>query len=160
MRILVAAVGRMKDAEERAIIARYAKRFDLTGKPLGLGPLSFVELPEGKGEDADARKAGEARRLIAAAEKIALTVVLDGAGKALSSDTFARFLQQHADAGAKTCGFLIGGPDGHGEAALKSATLVLSLGPMTLPHGLARVVLTEQLYRAATILAGHPYHRA
>ncbi len=160
MRILIAAVGRLKDPEERAIVARYAQRFDQTGKSLGLGPLAFVELPEGKADNAPARKADEARRLIAVADKSALTVVLDGGGKLLSSDTFAKFLQQHADAGAKACSFLIGGPDGHGEAALRGATLTLSLGPMTLPHGLARVVLTEQLYRSATILTGHPYHRA
>ena len=160
MRILIAAVGRLKDAEERAIVARYSKRFDQTGKSLGLGPLSFIELPEGKADSSPARKTDEARRLIAAADKSALTIVLDGCGKLLSSDAFAKFLQSHADAGAKACSFLIGGPDGHGDAALKVATLTLSLGPMTLPHGLARVVLTEQLYRAATILAGHPYHRA
>ena len=160
MRILIAAVGRLKDPEERAIVARYAKRFDQTGKSLGLGPLSFIELPEGKADNSPARKADEARRLIAAADKSALTVVLDGGGKLLSSDTFAKLLQQNAGAGAKACSFLIGGPDGHGETVLKGGTLTLSLGPMTLPHGLARVVLTEQLYRAATILAGHPYHRA
>ena len=159
MRILIAAVGRLKP-EERAIVARYAKRFDQTGKSLGLGPLSFIELPEGKAGNSPARQADEARRLIAAADKSALTIVLDGGGKLLSSETFAKLLQQNADAGGKACSFLIGGPDGHGEAALKGATLTLSLGPMTLPHGLARVVLTEQLYRAATILAGHPYHRA
>lgn len=160
MRILIAAVGRLKDAEERAIVARYSKRFDQTGKSLGLGPLTFIELPEGKAGSAPARKTDEARRLIVAADKSALTIVLDGSGKLLSSDAFAKFLQSHAGAGAKACSFLIGGPDGHGDAALKAATLTLSLGPMTLPHGLARVVLTEQLYRAATILAGHPYHRA
>ena len=160
MRILIAAIGRLKDPEERAIVARYAQRFDQTGKSLSLGPLAFVELPEGKADNAPARKADEAGRLIAAAGKSLLTVVLDGGGKLLSSDTFAKFLQQHADAGAKACSFLIGGPDGHGEATLRASTLTLSLGPMTLPHGLARIVLTEQLYRSATILAGHPYHRA
>ena len=60
----------------------------------------------------------------------------------------------------RTIAFLIGGADGHGEAVSAQAPLKMSLGPMTLPHGLARIVLAEQLYRAATILAGHPYHRA
>jgi len=78
----------------------------------------------------------------------------------MSSEAFARWIAEERDAGTKALGFLIGGPDGHGDAALSAAKLKLSLGPMTLPHGLARIVLAEQLYRAATILAGHPYHRA
>ena len=78
----------------------------------------------------------------------------------MSSESFASFIAETRDSGIKSCTFLIGGPDGHGEPALKAAQLRLSLGSLTLPHGLARVVLIEQLYRAATILSGHPYHRA
>jgi 23S rRNA (pseudouridine1915-N3)-methyltransferase len=87
-------------------------------------------------------------------------VVLEPTGKSLTSEAFAAFLRDTRDGGAKTCLFLIGGPDGHGESVLTTASLKLSLGALTLPHGLARVVLVEQLYRAATILSGHPYHRA
>jgi len=89
-----------------------------------------------------------------------VTVALDEHGRSLSSEAFAQWIAERRDGGAKTLAFLIGGPDGHSTEALKPATLKLSLGTMTLPHGLARVVLAEQLYRAATILAGHPYHRA
>jgi 23S rRNA (pseudouridine1915-N3)-methyltransferase len=94
-----------------------------------------------------------------AAAAAEVRVVLDATGRALSSEAFARFLAESRDGGAKEMAFLIGGPDGHGPAVLDAATLKLSLGPMTLPHGLARIVLAEQLYRASTILAGHPYHR-
>ena len=86
--------------------------------------------------------------------------MLDEHGKSLSSDAFADWLANPATAAAETLGILIGGPDGHGRRLPASATLKLSLGSMTLPHGLARIVLAEQLYRATTILSGHPYHRA
>ena len=159
MRVLIAAIGKLKDQEERAIVARYAKRFDQTGKPLGLGPLSVTELPESRAASAEARIADEADRLTKAAAEAALIVALHIDGRTCRSEDFAALLKKHADSGAKSCAFLIGGPDGLGSAALDAAGLRLTLGPMTLPHGLARVVLTEQLYRAATILARHPYHR-
>jgi 23S rRNA (pseudouridine1915-N3)-methyltransferase len=89
-----------------------------------------------------------------------VTVALDGGGLSLSSETFAHLVAKERDGGARTMAFLVGGPDGHADQALAAGKLRLSLGPMTLPHGLARIVLVEQLYRAATILTGHPYHRA
>jgi 23S rRNA (pseudouridine1915-N3)-methyltransferase len=159
MRILIAAIGKLKDEEERAIVARYAKRFDQGGKALGLGPLEILEFPECRLPNADARKADEAGRLLKTAAASGLKIALDESGQPFSSAAFARLLSRHADGAVKQAAFFIGGPDGHGKALLDSVDLRLSLGPMTLPHGLARVVLTEQLYRAATILAGHPYHR-
>ncbi len=158
MRVIVAAVGRLKDAE-RELCERYAKRFDAAGRALGLGPLTISELSESRAAGADARKADEAARLVKAAGTADVRVVLDEGGGALSSEAFARWIAQRRDGGAKGMAFLIGGPDGHGRAALEGAALKLSLGAMTLPHGLARAVLIEQLYRAATILSGHPYHR-
>ena len=89
----------------------------------------------------------------------AFIVSLDERGKALTSAAFADLLRRQSDDGCKSMAFLIGGPDGHGPAVAAAARLSLSLSAMTLPHGLARVVLAEQLYRASTILAGHPYHR-
>jgi 23S rRNA (pseudouridine1915-N3)-methyltransferase len=151
MRLIVAAVGRLKDAE-RELCERYSKRFDAAGRSLGLGPLAITELSESRAASADARKADEAARLLKAAGAADVRVVLDEGGKALSSEAFAKWIAQRRDGGAKGLALLIGGPDG---AALK-----LSLGAMTLPHGMARAVLIEQLYRAATILSGHPYHRA
>ena len=159
MRLIVAAVGRLKDAE-RELCERYSKRFDAAGRSLGLGPLAITELSESRAASADARKADEAARLMKAAGAADVRVVLDEAGKALSSEAFAKWIAQRRDGGAKGLAFLIGGPDGHGAADLDGAALKLSLGAMTLPHGMARAVLIEQLYRAATILSGHPYHRS
>ncbi|MFA6140811.1 MAG: 23S rRNA (pseudouridine(1915)-N(3))-methyltransferase RlmH [Hyphomicrobium sp.] len=159
MRLMVAAVGRLKDAE-RDLCERYAKRFDAGGRALGLGPLSISELNESRAASAALRKADEAARLLKAAAGATARVVLDESGKALTSEAFARWLAQIRDGGCKGLAFLIGGPDGHGPEAVQGAALKLSLGAMTLPHGIARAVLIEQLYRATTILSGHPYHRA
>jgi 23S rRNA (pseudouridine1915-N3)-methyltransferase len=159
MRLIVAAVGRLKDAE-RDLCERYQKRFDAAGRALGLGPLSICELSESRAASAVARKAEEAARLLKAAAPAGARVVLDEGGKALASEAFAKWLAQTRDGGCKGLAFLIGGPDGHGPEVAQGATLKLSLGAMTLPHGLARAVLIEQLYRATTILSGHPYHRA
>ena len=160
MRLLIAAVGKLKDDEERGICERYTKRLAVTGKAAGFGRLDVIELNESRAETADARKSDEALRLLKAAGSATLKIALDVEGRAYASEVFAKLLGKHADAGVKTCAFLIGGPDGHGGDALKAADFKLSLGSLTLPHGLARVVLIEQLYRAATILSGHPYHRA
>ncbi len=160
MRLLIAAVGKLKDDEERGICERYAKRLAVTGKPVGFGPLDIVELNESRAEAAGARKADEAQRLLKAASTATLKIALDEHGRHFASDVFAKLLGKHADSGVKTCVFLIGGPDGHGDEVLNAADFKLSLGAFTLPHGLARVILIEQLYRAATILTGHPYHRA
>jgi 23S rRNA (pseudouridine1915-N3)-methyltransferase len=159
MRLIVAAVGRLKDAE-RDLCERYAERFDAAGKSLKLGPLKICEIPESRAATPELRKGDEAQRLAKAASGADVTVALDEGGRPLASEAFARWLAQERDAGAKTMAFLIGGPDGHGAAALAASKLRLSLGAMTLPHGLARAVLLEQLYRTATILSGHPYHRA
>lgn len=159
MRLIVAAVGRLKDAESE-LCTRYAKRFDAAGRSLGLGPLTITELNESRAASADARRADEAARLLKAVAAAGQHVVLDEGGKTLSSAAFATWIAQRRDGGCKGLGFLIGGPDGHGTEVASTAALKLSLGAMTLPHGLARAVLIEQIYRAATILSGHPYHRA
>jgi len=160
MRIAISAIGKLKDAEERAIVDRYAKRLTGAGKSLGLSPIDIRELPESRAADARERKHDEATRLLKDIGTGDTVVALDPLGRSFTSEAFAAFIRETRDGGAKSCVFLIGGPDGHGDAALKTASVKLSLGTLTLPHGLARVVLIEQLYRAATILAGHPYHRA
>lgn len=159
MRVAILAIGRLKDDAEASIVARYTKRFDQIGRPAGLGPLSVTEFPESRAATAAERKADESSRLLKAAGTAAL-VVLEVAGRSQTSEDFASHLRTLADKGAKSCAILVGGPDGHGPAVLESPSLKLSLGAFTLPHGLARVIIAEQLYRAATILTGHPYHRA
>lgn len=160
MRLAILAVGRLKDGPERALYLTYAKRLDEAGRSLALGPLTLHELAEGRAQTVPQRREDEARRLLERAGDASVAVALDENGKTLSSEAFARWLAQQRDDGARSVAFLIGGPDGHGSEVLENARLRLSLGSMTLPHGLARIVLAEQLYRAATILAGHPYHRA
>ncbi len=160
MRVIIAAVGKLKDGGERDLLDRYHKRFDQSGRTLGLGPLSIIELAESRLPETAARKADEATRLLKSIGDAALVMALDEHGSPHSSEAFAKLVGRHRDDGIKTLALLIGGPDGHGPAALNAAHLTLSLGPMTLPHGLARVILSEQLYRTTTILSGHPYHRA
>jgi 23S rRNA (pseudouridine1915-N3)-methyltransferase len=159
MRIVLAAVGRLKESAERDIVDRYVGRFDAVGRKLGLGPIDIVELGESRAASAEVRKADEAQRLLKAVAPAGYRIALDEGGKSLTSAAFAKLLAARRDAGVKVIGVMIGGPDGHGAAALAAADLRLSLGAMTLPHGLARAVLAEQLYRTATILSGHPYHR-
>lgn len=160
MRLSIIAVGRLKDGPERDLYLKYAKRIDDAGRGIALGPLTLTELAEARQASAGQRRADEATRLISAAESADFTILLDEGGKTFGSEAFARLLAARRDDGRRTAAFLIGGPDGHGDTARARAELTLSLGAMTLPHGLARIVLAEQLYRAATILSGHPYHRA
>lgn len=160
MRVKLIAVGKLKDEAEREIVSRYLMRFGQAGRALGLSSAATVELPECRAATADLRKADEGARLERAVGEDACRIALDVGGRALSSEAFAQLLADERDRGRKTLAIVIGGPDGLSEGFLAGADLRLSLGPMILPHGLARAVIAEQLYRAATILAGHPYHRA
>jgi 23S rRNA (pseudouridine1915-N3)-methyltransferase len=160
MRLVIAAIGRLKDEGERALIARYMKRVT-SGRVIGISPVSIEELPESRAAETNARQADEAARLLHVTADSDFRIVLDERGRLMTSTEFAQYLAARRDAGVKSTAFLLGGPDGHPASLTgKGAHLTLSLGPMTLPHGLARVVLIEQVYRAITILAGHPYHRA
>ena len=160
MRLVLAAVGRLKDGAERDLYARYADRIQAAGRGVSLSAIDLREIPEGKAQARETRMADEADRLLAKCADVSVRVMLDERGKAITSQQFADLVRGWRDRGESGVAFLLGGPDGHGEPARRAATLSLSLGPMTLPHGLARIVLAEQLYRTATILAGHPYHRA
>lgn len=160
MRLIVAAVGRLKDGAERELFRRYAARVDPAGRPLGIGPLSIVEIAESRAGAAPARRQAEARGLLAKLPAGATLVALDERGDGLDSAGFAQALAAWRARGTDALAFAVGGPDGLGDAAAARAARRLSLGPMTLPHGLARIVLAEQLYRALTILTGHPYHRS
>ncbi len=159
MRVSVISVGRLKDSAERGLADRYIDRFDRLGRSIGLGPVDEVEIAESRAHKAAARREEEAAALFVRVAERARTVALDAGGKQLASEEFAALIARWRDEGVPSFAFLVGGPDGHGEAVMGAADLTLSLGRMTLPHGLARIVLVEQLYRAATILAGHPYHR-
>jgi 23S rRNA (pseudouridine1915-N3)-methyltransferase len=155
MRVHVCAVGRLRAGPERDLIADYVKRFDRTGRALGLGPLSLQEVENKKGGGRPA----EAELLARALPDRALICALDERGKTLTSPEFAHVLAGWRDRGQSDAAFLIGGADGLDPALRDRADVCLSFGPMVWPHMLARVMLTEQLYRAASILAGAPYHR-
>jgi 23S rRNA (pseudouridine1915-N3)-methyltransferase len=159
MRLVIAAIGRLKDDGERDLIARYMKRMS-SGRAVGLAPVTIEELTESRAADTGARQDDETARLINLTADCDFRIVLDERGRAMSSAEFARALAARRDDGVKAMAILLGGPDGHSAEIRAGAVLTLSLGPMTLPHGLARVVLVEQIYRAITILSGHPYHRA
>ena len=159
MRLLIAAVGRLKTGPETQLLERYIALAKGAGRPVGIGPILFKELIEAKGQSPAIRKADEAERLVETSRQADLRIALDEHGKIFDSRAFSDLLAKRRDAGVGLLAFLIGGADGHGEAALGACHLKLSLGPMTLPHGLARIVLAEQIYRAVTIMTGHPYHR-
>lgn len=160
MKIAIVAVGRLKDGPERELYNRYRTRLDAIGRNHALGPLILTEILESRQTSAVARMDEEARKLLAAAPPESHLVLLDERGKLPTSAAFAADLRARRDEGTAAVTFLLGGADGHGAAARTAAQTTLALGTMTLPHGLARVVLAEQLYRAATLIAGHPYHRA
>ncbi|TAM94307.1 MAG: 23S rRNA (pseudouridine(1915)-N(3))-methyltransferase RlmH, partial [Rhizobiaceae bacterium] len=159
MRVAVHAVGRMKAGPERDLARRYFDRFGKAGGAVGLDFSGVTETPEGRASDAASRKVEEAGKVLAHAEAGTMLVLLDERGKSLSSEDFAARIGRYRDDGIKTVLFSIGGPDGHDARLRGKADLVLSFGAATWPHQLVRVMLAEQLYRAATILAGHPYHR-
>ncbi|MBM3545233.1 MAG: 23S rRNA (pseudouridine(1915)-N(3))-methyltransferase RlmH [Alphaproteobacteria bacterium] len=159
MRLLIAAVGKLKQGPERELFAHYLARAEPLGRKLNL-PLAVIEVAESKSSSVVARCQAEAQTLLAKIPAGFKRIGLDREGDQLSSEAFAHWLTKLRDGGAPGAAFMIGGTEGLGSAALDNADRVLSLGPMTLPHGLARIVLAEQIYRAETILSGHPYHRA
>lgn len=160
MRLLIAAIGRHKNAPEAALIDDYAARLRHGGRAVGLPGFEILEIEAPRIADPRRRAAREWELLVEAAPTGAKRIVLDERGKPLASAAFAAEIGRWRDEGAPAAAFLIGGADGHADAARKAADLVLAFGPQTWPHMLARAMLCEQLYRAMTILSGHPYHRA
>ncbi len=155
MRLHLCAVGRLRAGPERDLVDDYLQRLDRTGRPLGLGPTSEHEVEDKKGGG----MAAEATLLARTIPEAAALCVLDERGKVLSSPEFAQALAGWRDAGRQDAAFVIGGADGVDPGLRDRADLVISMGRMVWPHMLVRVMLAEQLYRAATILAGSPYHR-
>ena len=159
MKLLIAAVGKLKDGSEDELVARYADRTALIGRALALGPVDIREIAESRAKRPDDRKREEAEALSALLVPSAPLVALDETGKSISSVDFSSQLARWRDDGAPVVQFVIGGADGLDPDFVKRAQLTLSFGRMTLPHQLVRALVAEQIYRAATILAGHPYHR-
>lgn len=154
------AVGRLKAGPEKTIAGDYLTRAEGLGRKCGITRIAVTEFAESQASSPAARMAEEARLSASALPARGFSVVLDERGKALASEAFADLLRRHLDGGTADMAFLIGGPDGHAPDIRDGAGLLLSFGPMTWPHRLVRIMLFEQLYRAVTIIAGHPYHRA
>lgn len=158
MRIVVAAVGRLKGPETE-LSARYLKRAAQTGRQLGLRDIEIIEIRESRAGEASKRMLEESIALANVIPKNATVVLLDSQGENLDSAALAGQIGKWRADGRTAVIFLIGGADGLAASLHEKADLRLSFGSATWPHQLVRVMLLEQVYRAATILTGHPYHR-
>lgn len=150
----------MKAGPERELADRYFERFARAAPALGLEWVGVAEVAESRAREADARKREEAGFLRGALRPGGALILLDERGRDIASADFARRLGVLRDEGRRDLMLGIGGPDGHDPSLRQGADLVIAFGAATWPHQLVRVMLAEQLYRAATILSGHPYHRA
>jgi 23S rRNA (pseudouridine1915-N3)-methyltransferase len=149
----------MKSGPERELADRYFDRFAKVAPPLGLEFGGVTEAQESRARGAEQRKREEATKLSETLGAGSALILLDERGKSLSSQDFAAMIARHRDGGARALTFAIGGADGHAEESRQKAQMVISFGAMTFPHQIMRILIAEQLYRAATILSGHPYHR-
>lgn len=151
MQITIISTGANRDTNMMALEATYHERM-LQG-----WPINVREIRDNLNTDL------ETTHQLAAWQTMTnpkVLIALDEKGQSFTSEQFAKQLQEFGNRGVRTIAFLIGGPDGISERARKEATMVMSLSAMTLPHQMVRVFLAEQLYRAGTIMSGHPYHRA
>ena len=155
MRVHLVAVGRLRAGPERDLVDDYCQRIDRTGRPLGLGPVFEHEVEDKK----NLGMAAEAELLARAVPSGAVVVTLDERGRVMTSPEFAAMLAKWRDGGRQDVAFVIGGADGIDPSLRAKADASVSFGAMVWPHMLVRVMLAEQLYRAATILGGGPYHR-
>jgi 23S rRNA (pseudouridine1915-N3)-methyltransferase len=159
MRLWIFAIGSARGSSEGVLCEEYVERAVKLGRNIGFSAIHVEELPVAKAREAKLRMADEAGRLAARLPDGAHIVLLDARGKGMTSEDFAEMLAALRDAGTRDLAFVIGGPDGLSPLPGKKAGRSLAFGPQTWPHLLARALLSEQVYRAMTILAGHPYHR-
>lgn len=158
MRLSLVAVGRVKDGPERELVARYVKRAADAGRGLGFAGPAIIEIPEARAQRTDDRRAQEAAAIVKSAGEAPL-ICFDERGEDLSSEQMAQWLGSRRDAGVRGVAFVIGGADGLAQSLRERAAAVWSFGSATFPHQIVRILAAEQIYRAMTILAGHPYHR-
>jgi 23S rRNA (pseudouridine1915-N3)-methyltransferase len=159
LRLHLTVIGKLKSGPERILVEDYVDRTARIGRAAGFASITVHELAESKARSPDLRRRDESHRLLAALPPGAFIIVLDERGKPLSSGGLAQLLRRRTDSGLADLAFVIGGPDGLSRELIDEAGLALSLGPMTWPHRLVRVMLAEQIYRSVTILLNHPYHR-
>lgn len=159
MKLTVLAAGRIKAGPERTLADDYLARSQALGRRIGV-TVTLKEFSESKAATAAGRVAEDLKSFSAHLPARGFAIVLDERGKPLGSESFAGLLRHHLDQATGEMVFLIGGADGHADSTRATAGLLLSFGPMTWPHRLVRVMLLEQIYRAATIMVNHPYHRS
>jgi 23S rRNA (pseudouridine1915-N3)-methyltransferase len=160
MRVVVIAIGRLKQGPERELADRYRERFDDIGRKLGFRGIDIHEMSESRAREAATRIAEEGSAISGAIPEKSALVTLDERGQNVDSTAFAGHLGRWRDESMPSAVFVIGGADGLSPELQRKAKLRIAFGAATWPHQIVRVLLLEQLYRAATILAGHPYHRA
>jgi 23S rRNA (pseudouridine1915-N3)-methyltransferase len=160
MRLMIAAVGRLKESPERELVERYRKRAEQLGRRIGIGTVEIIEIRESRAQEVGKRMIEESIALANIFPERAVIVMLDERGKNLDSRAFAAQLARWRDDGRQDAVFVIGGDDGLMPTLREKATITLALGAATWPHQLVRGMLLEQIYRALSILSGHPYHRA
>jgi 23S rRNA (pseudouridine1915-N3)-methyltransferase len=160
MRIVIAAVGRLKQGPERELAERYRKRAADAGRKAGLDGVDIVEIKESRAGDPARRMLEESIAIANVVPERAAIVILDERGESMSSGAFAGRLQGWRTENKPAVVFIVGSADGLAPNLRETASLAIAFGAATWPHQLVRIMLLEQLYRAATILVGHPYHRA
>jgi 23S rRNA (pseudouridine1915-N3)-methyltransferase len=155
----LATIGRLKKGPEHDLVTRYQTRIEGMAPSLGFASaIAAIEGTESRARSPDARRHEEAEWLLAKTSGMVL-MAFDERGESWSSEKFAAKIGTFRDQGCKGLALVIGGPDGLEGRVRQHAAHVLSFGKLTLPHQIVRVLVVEQLYRALTILAGHPYHR-
>ena len=159
MKIIIAAVGHLKQSPEKEMFDKYIKQTAKLGKLIGIKQINCVEVPESRANNTDERKRNEAMALAARMPEKNTIVIFDENGVDMSSRIFAKRLSAMIDAGNQCCSYIIGGPDGLDPYWKEEAREIISFGKLTIPHKLARILVAEQIYRACTILNNHPYHR-
>jgi len=160
VRLLILCIGQARGTSEGALTEEYVERAVHMGRRLGIMDVTVEEVGVSKVRETKKRMQDEAERLAARVPAGAQVVLLDAKGKGMTSEDFAEMIGALRDAGTKHLVFVIGGPDGLGSLPKIRAGRSLAFGPQIWPHLLVRAMLAEQVYRALTILGGHPYHRA
>jgi 23S rRNA (pseudouridine1915-N3)-methyltransferase len=160
MHLLIAAVGRLKQGPERELAASYCKRAQAAGRSLGIRDIEVIEVRESRAQDAERRRTEEAIALADIIPDGAIVVVLDQRGQNIDSPQLAGLLGAWRAEDRRAVCFIVGGADGLAPSLVERTKVRVAFGAATWPHQLVRIMLLEQLYRAVTILAGHPYHRA
>ena len=160
MRIALICVGRLKPSPERELFDRYFKRLTETARSVGIAGVDLREIDESRARRAEDRRQAEAVAIVAAAPAKAMLIALDERGDTTTSQEWAAEIGRARDDAQAAYAVVIGGPDGLAATVRAKARRIISFGAMTWPHQLVRVMASEQIYRAVSILSGHPYHRA